>query len=70
MSNKVGGLLVVLEKDIYAEDFESIKKALLLIKGVIEVTPVNGGGGFTETCATNKEKARIRDKLVDLIHTL
>lgn len=69
MSNKVSGLLVVLEEDIKEEAFKDIKNALLLIKGVVDVSPV-GGGSYSEICATNRERADMKKRLLDFALTL
>jgi hypothetical protein len=69
MSNRIGGLLVVMEKDMHEDDIEGMKKALFLMKGVIDVTSVNGGD-FSDICAANRERAKLKDKLIELYKTL
>ena len=39
MTDLVKGFTITLEKDIRIDDIEDIKKALLMIKGVIDVEP-------------------------------
>jgi hypothetical protein len=39
MSDRVRGFTVILERDIRDEDFEAIRQAVLIVKGVAKVEP-------------------------------
>jgi hypothetical protein len=69
MSNRIGGLLVVLEQDVTEETFVEIQKALHLLKGVVKVTPISTSG-YSEAIATMRERTRVQEKLLDLIKDL
>lgn len=65
MTDRINGFTVVLSKDIREDDFEAIKNAVLMIKGVLSIEPnIVTSDDFM---AKVQSKAEFRNKLYDFI---
>lgn len=65
MTDRINGFTVVLSKDIREDDFEALKNAVLMLKGVVSIEPnvVNA----TDYIAKMQSKSEIKSKLYDFI---
>jgi hypothetical protein len=65
MTDRIKGFTVVLEKDLRDDDFEAIKNAVLMIRGVasIETSDVDASDWM------NRERVRLeyRQKILDVV---
>lgn len=62
MSDRTGGFLVILEKDIREDDAEPIASLLGMIKGVIDVRTI------PDNISATLNKSRIRHELITKLY--
>ena len=65
MTDRINGFTVVLSKDIREDDFEALKNAVLMLKGVISIEP--NIVDASDSIAKLQSKTEIRNKLYDFI---
>jgi hypothetical protein len=65
MTDRIKGFTVILDRDYRDDDFEYIKNAVQMIKGVKLIEPYVSDGG--DYIIETKAKSEIRDKIYDFI---
>lgn len=68
MTDRHAGYVVVLDENIREDDAQVIIDALKMIKGVKTVVPVISTPELA--IATSRQRQRVREKLIELIHQL
>jgi hypothetical protein len=67
MSAKYKGFHVLLEKDIHQEDFEEIRQAVQMIKGVQSVEPIDATS--EDWMARDRVRSELGAKLVHILYS-
>ena len=65
MSDRIKGFAVVLEEDYKDEDFEAIKHAVLMIKGIVKVIPSKHELG--DCIIEMRVKSKIREQILKVL---
>lgn len=68
MANKIKGLMVAFEEDIDAENVETVKMAILALRGVAAVT--GSAADHTDWMAREHVKAALRDRIAQLYRSI
>lgn len=66
MSNKISAFYVVLDQDVYEEDAVQIKQAILALKLVAAVTPIESS--FESAMATERARMKLAGKIWDVLY--
>jgi len=65
MSEEIKGFSVVLEKDVSEDDFDKIRNAVLMIKGVLKIVPVSAN--IEDAMIRFRVRMELTDKIRDIL---
>lgn len=70
MTDRHSGYIVTLKHDIREDDAEQIRNALRMVKGVLSVRPLLGGGTVESFIARQRVQNEVTQKLLSMLDEL